>query len=216
MPAEWMCPTCGAPVQDGLDVCPFCRTTAKGEVQPSSFAVAAGYVGHALVVCLGWTTFFALCGLIAAWAKGDWDFLKVITVLGLIVGTLFGLGDIVIRAVRSRLEPVEEEPNPAGDAAVLSGHVLGALVPALKPFILLGMALGWVAGKDFKRQAPGRGRRALVGAMVLGLLGTGLLTTVYLVAGPPPAGGMTMWEATAIILILSGIGAVLGLLSDAW
>jgi len=185
-------------------------------VPRSPFAVAAGYAGHALVVCLGWTTFFTLCGLIAAWATGDWDFLEAITVFGLIVSALFGLGDIVIRANRSRQAPVEEKPNPAGDAVTVIGHLLGALVPALKPLILFRVALGWVAGKDFKRQAPGRGRRALVGAMVLGLLGTGLLTAIYLLAGPPPPGGMTMWEAMAIILILSGIGAVLGLLSDEW
>ena len=132
------------------------------------------------------------------------------------MGVLFGVGDIVVQAVQSHQEPVEEEPNAAAEAALVGGHVLGALVPVLKPFILLGLALGWIARKDFKSQAPGRGRRALVGAVVLGLLGTGLLAAVYLVAGPPPPGGLTIWEAMAIILIFAAIGAVLGLLSDAW
>ena len=139
-----------------------------------------------------------------------------ITVMGLIVGVLFGIGDIIIQAVRSHQEPVEEKPITAADATLLSGHVLGALMPVLKPFILLGMALGWVAGKDFKHQTAGRGRRALVGAMIVGLLGIGLLVTVYLVVGPPPPGGMTVCEGLIIILILSAIGAVLGLLSDSW
>ena len=72
MPTDWICSTCGAPVQDGLETCPFCRTTADGEVPPSYFAVAARYLGHACLVWLGWTVFFALCGLIAALATGEW------------------------------------------------------------------------------------------------------------------------------------------------
>jgi drug/metabolite transporter (DMT)-like permease len=165
---------------------------------------------------LGWTAFFALCGLVAALVTGDWDFMKAITVFGLIAGLLFGVGDIIIQAVRSRQEPTEEDRNPAADATSLGGHILGALVPALKPFILLGMAVGWIATKDFRRQAPGRGRRALVGAVVMGILGIGILTAAFVVVGPPPPGGMTILEGLILVLVLSTIGAVLGLLSDSW
>jgi hypothetical protein len=51
---------------------------------------------------------------------------------------------------------------------------------------------------------------------VLGLVGAGLLVYVYLVAGPPPPGGLQFWEAVVGVLIMASIGAVLGLLSDAW
>lgn len=216
MPDGWICPTCGAVVPDRMLTCPFCGTTATGEMPPSVVAIAAGYIGHALVVCVGWTILFALWGLVAALATGDWDFMTVIVVLGLIAGVLFGIGDIVIQMVQSRQESVEEESNGMARAASFAGHVLAIFDPILKPFVLLGMALSWLVTKDYRHQAPGRGRRALVGAIVLGLLGIGILTFAYVVVGPPPPGGMTLWEGLLLVLVLSGIGALLGLLSDSW
>ena len=44
-----------------------------GQVPPSFLAVAAGYVGVALVVCIGWTALFALFGLVCGLVTGDWD-----------------------------------------------------------------------------------------------------------------------------------------------
>ena len=213
---DWICPTCGVPVRYEAKACPFCQTTIDGEVPPSWLAAAAGYAGLALVVCMGWTAFFALCGLICALVTGDWGFMGAITVFGLIAGVLFGVGSIIIRAFGIRLEPGERQPNHAAHATLLGGHVLGALVPILKPFTLVIAAVVWLVTKDFKGQAAGRGRRALLGPVVLGLLGVGMLTFVYLLIGPPPPGGLKLWEAVVGIFVLAAIGAVLGLLSDAW
>jgi hypothetical protein len=215
-PDDWICPTCGTPVRGGATACPFCRTTIDGKVPPSFLAVAAGYIGAALLVCLGWTAFFALCGLVCALATGDWGFLGAITVFGLVAGVLFGIGSILIQAVAGRQEPGNEPPSHATHAATIGGHILGALVPVLKPLTLVFGALAWLVTKDARRQSPGRARRAMVGAIVLGLLGAGFLTFVYLLIGPPPPGGMTLWEAGVIVLIMMSIGAVLGLLSDSW
>jgi hypothetical protein len=59
---DWMCPTCSAPVRYEAKASPFCRTTIDGEVPPTFLAVAAGYVGGALLVCMGWLAVFALRG----------------------------------------------------------------------------------------------------------------------------------------------------------
>ena len=178
--------------------------------------MAAGYIGAALVVCIGWTAFFALCGLVCALVTGDWEVMLAITAFGLVAGVLFGIGSIITQAVAHHREPVVEKPHGATHAAMLGGHILGALVPVLKPFTLVLGGGALLMTKDFKNQAVGRGRRTLVGAVVLGLLGTAMLTFVYFLLGPPPPGGMKLWEAGVIVLILSGIGAVLGLLSDRW
>jgi hypothetical protein len=183
---------------------------------PTFLAVAAGYIGAALLVCLGWTAFFALCGLVCALATGDWGILGAITVFGLVAGVLFGIGSMITRAVARHQEPRAAQPDQATHAALLGGHILGALMPALKPLTLVFGAVAWLVTRDSRRQSPGRARRALVGAVVLGLMGTGLLTVVYLLIGPPPPGGMRLWEAAAFVLVLSGIGAVLGVLSDSW
>jgi len=111
---DWICPTCGAPVQYGAKACPFCRTTSDGEVPPSWLAIAAGYVGMALLVCIGWTAFFALCGLACALATDDWGFMGAITVFGLVAGVLFGIGSIIIRAFGSRQEHVVRKPKFGG------------------------------------------------------------------------------------------------------
>ena len=213
---DWICPTCGVPVRYGAKACPLCRTTSDGEVPPGFLAVAAGYIGGALVVCLGWTAFFALCGLVCALATGDWGFMGAITVFGLVAGVLFGIGSMIIRAFGSRQEPSDEPSSAATHAAMIGGHFLAALVPVLKPFTFVFGVVAWLVTRDFKRQSPGRARRAVVGAVVLGLLGTAMLTFVYFLVGPPPPGGMKLWEAGVIVLILTAIGAVLGLLSDAW
>ena len=111
---------------------------------------------------------------------------------------------------------MDEKPGGVTHAATLGSHILGTLLPVLQPLTLVLSAGFWLLNKDFKRQSAGRGRRAIVGAVVLGLFGTAMLTFVYFLLGPPPPGGMKLWEAGGIVLILIGIGAVLGLLSDAW
>ena len=213
---DWICPGCGAPVRHVGNECPFCGTSSDGEVPPSWLAIAAGYIGSALLVCMGWAAFFAVCGLVCTLATGDWEFMGAITVFGLAAGILFGIGSIVIKIFGSPQDPAEGGPSHAADTALLGGYILGALVPILKPFTLILTAMVWLATKDFRGQEAGRGRRALVGAVVLGLLGVGMLLFVYCLIGPPPPGGLRLWEAVVGILVLAAIGAVLGLLSDAW
>jgi MFS family permease len=212
---DWTCPTCGAIVRYGQETCPVCRTTIDGEVPPGWLEVVAWFVGYGLLVCLGWTAFFALCGLVCALATGDWGFMGAITVFGLIAGVLFGIGGIIVQIVRCYQEPVDEEPNEAASAAFVGGHVLGALIPILKPFTLLFSVLVWVVTKNHRKQRAGRGKRALLGAIVLGLLGAGMATFLFMFF-VPPQGGMTIWEAIIGVLVLAGIGAVVGLLSDSW
>ena len=183
---------------------------------PTWLAIAAKYTSGALLVCIGWTTFFAFCGLICALVTGDWPFMGALTVFGVVAGVLFGIGSIIISVFSSHQEAAEDQASTAAHTVLLGGHVLGALVPILKPLFLIPAALVWLVTKDFRGQQPGRGRRALVGAVVLGLLATGLLAVAYLAVGPPPPGGLKVWEAVTGILVVTVIGAVLGLLSDAW
>lgn len=211
---EWTCPTCRAPVQQGRDECPFCRTTRDGEILPSWLAIAAKHFGGALLVCVGWTAFFAFCGFICALVTGDWPFMGALTVFGVVAGVLFGIGSIIISVFGSHQEVVDDDASTAAHTVMLGGHILGALVPILKPLMLIPAALVWLTTKDFRGPEAGRGRRALVGAVVLGLLATGLLAVAYLVVGPPPPGGLKLWEAVVGILVVAAIGAVLGLVSD--
>lgn len=214
MGADRVCNVCGAHVSAAAAQCPSCGSAGQKQARPRGLTVFAVYLGHALAVALGWLVFFAVCGLLVATISGDRGVLPALTIFGLVTGLLFGVGDILIRLVRDAREPDEEAPREPLKAA--GRHLAGALVPWLKPFLLLGAALEWLAAKDFRRQSPGRGRRALAGAVVLGLLGVGLLTSVFLVIGPPPPGGMTSWEALLLVLVLCMIGAVLGVLSDRW
>lgn len=50
---------------------------------PTWLAVAAKHIGGALVVCIGWTAFFALCGLICVLVTGDWPFMGALTAFGI-------------------------------------------------------------------------------------------------------------------------------------
>ena len=213
---DWICPTCGVPVRDGAKVCPLCRKTIDGQMPPGIGTVAAGYMGGALLVCTGWTALFALFGLVCALATGDWGFMGAITVFGLVAGVLFGLGSIITQVVASRQELRNEKANQTAHAAALAGHLLGPLAPILKPLNLVIGAFAWLVTRDATRQAAGRGRRAVLGAVVLGLLGVTMLGLARFLIGPPPPGGLKLWEAAVVVLILSGIGAVLGLLSDSW
>lgn len=213
---DWICPTCSVPVRDGAKVCPLCRKTIDGKVPPSFWTVAAGYMGGALLVGMGWTALFALFGLVCALATGDWGFMGAITIFGLVAGVLFGMGSIITQVVAGLQEPRNEKTHQTAHAASLGAHILAALVPSLKPLTLVIGAFAWLASRDATGQAAGRGRRALLGAVVLGLLGVAMLGFAYVVIGPPPPGGMKLWEAVVVVLIMSGIGAVLGLLSDSW
>jgi len=57
----------------------------------------------------------------------------------------------------------------------------------------------------------------LHGLLLPGLLRLDLgLATYLFMSFVPPQGGMTIWEAVIGVLVLAGIGAVVGLLSDSW
>lgn len=213
---DWICPTCSVPVRDGAKVCPLCRKTIDGEVPPSFWTVAAGYIGGAVLVCMGWTALFALFGLVCALATGDWGFMGAITIFGLVAGVLFGMGSIITQVAASLQEPRNEKTHPTAHAVSLGGHILAALVPSLKPLTLVIGAFAWLVSRDANGQAAGRGRRAALGAVVLGALGVAMLGFAHFLIGPPPPEGLKLWEAVFVVLILSGIGAVLGVLSDSW
>ncbi len=66
---DWTCTNSGAIVRYGQETCPVCRTTIDGEVSPGWLEVGAWFVRYGLLVCLGWTAFFAQCGLVCALAS---------------------------------------------------------------------------------------------------------------------------------------------------
>jgi drug/metabolite transporter (DMT)-like permease len=137
-----------------------------------------------------------------------------LTAFGAVAGVLFGVGSVIVKAVTDRQKT--ERPEPAEvNAGHLVGCLLGLAIPALAPFAALPGLLVHLFNKDFKANMPGRGRRAAVGAVFLGLFASVGVTLLFAFS-PPPPGGLTVWEAMLGILIAAVIGAVVGFLSESW
>ena len=134
----WNCPTCGALVRSTVEACPFCGTTADGVVPPTFLAVLGRFLGSVLLICLGWTAFFALCGFIGALITGDWEFMAVLTIFGVVAGILFGIGGQIIQAVRDRQERTAKSSSGRGKRAMVGAVVLGMLGIAMLSFARSG------------------------------------------------------------------------------
>jgi hypothetical protein len=57
-------------------------------------------LGIILANCFGWTTVFAVFGLIAWLVSGDAGLVGPLALFGAVAGLLFGVGNLVIKALR--------------------------------------------------------------------------------------------------------------------
>jgi hypothetical protein len=164
---------------------------------------------------LTWTAVFLLFGVIAGLFTGDWSVTFPLGVFGAVAGVLFGIGDVISELITKRKERPRYSFEDRLSGLELLGCLAALLAPPLKIAVLVWGAVGWLTTKDFRRQAPGRGRRALVGAVALG--GMAALAAVFLFAFvPPPPGGLQPREAALGVGMVTLIGALLGMLSDDW
>lgn len=129
---------------------------------------------------------------------------------------MFGIGSIIISVFGSHQETTEDEASTAAHTVLIGEHILGALVPILKPRMLIPAALVWLVTKESRGQQSRRRQRALIGAVVLGLIAVFVAAAAYRMVGPLPPGGLKLWEAAVGVLVVAVIGAVFGLLSDAF
>ena len=113
--------------------------------------------------------------------------------------------------------PTWEEIDPARIGASVALNAVGGMVPGGSAALTIFGVLRWFATKDFSQQAPGRGRRAFVGALALGVFAimfivfAALLVPVNPNDHPPGPGALAL-----MVLGAAAIGAMLGLLSDKW
>jgi hypothetical protein len=114
----------------------------------------------------------------------------------------------------------KQQPQSPGDRVKeLSGELAERVMPSsVEPFWTVARALLWLIRKDYRAQAPGRWHRALLGAIVLGLVAVVFFTVLlYVHKG---FAGYGMGESLLLLLgaFLGGavVGAVLGALSDSF
>jgi hypothetical protein len=111
------------------------------------------------------------------------------------------------------------EPSRGEFVKEVNGELAEQLLPdAVEPFWKVAKIVTWLLRKDYSAQAPGRGKRALVGAIALGLVAVvffGLMLCVHK--------GFAGYGLTDSMLLLLGafaggsvVGGVLGALSDSF
>lgn len=118
---------------------------------------------------------------------------------------------------KSASTPTREALDPTKIGANVALNVVGGLIPGGSAALTIFGVLRWFVTKDFSQQAPGRAKRALVGALALGVFAILLMVFAALMvpatpnANPPGPGALAL-----MVLGAGAIGAMLGLLSDNW
>jgi hypothetical protein len=158
----------------------------------------------AIVVAL----FFLPFGILFALVTKDLSVLYMIPCLGGILGSLMGIGQVIIEQFS------DGEPDPHEESrltwGLLADFYLGAFSPSWMKII---DAMGWVAHKDFSEQEPGRWKRGLIAAAACALIPPFLIGCVARVSHRPPAPGL--FPVLLMLSLIFGLGGgIAGALSD--
>jgi hypothetical protein len=163
-------------------------------------------VVFAIVVAMLFVPFGILFALVTKELSG----LYMIPCLGGILGSLMGIGQVIIDRFSDGKSDPHEESRPTW--GLLADFYLGAFSPSWMKVL---EAIGWVANKDFSEQEPGRWKRGLIAAVACALIPPFLFGCVALTSPMPPAPGL--FPALLILTLAFGLGGgIAGALSDSF
>jgi hypothetical protein len=166
-------------------------------------------LGNALLMAIGMSLVFAVFGLIAWFFSGDSEVILIASIFGMILGALLGIGQVFIKTFGEKPERVKHDNVGAEIAQDLAGRAL----PPLEPLLFVYKIFLWFFTTDFKAQRPRRGKRALIGALVLGAIALGMIAFLGSVLEEKPE-SLTFWQMLWAVPVAAAIGALLGAVSD--
>ena len=114
---------------------------------------------HGRTSRLWWHCSSCHSGFSSPWARRNYSALYMVPCLGGIIGSLMGIGQVIIDQFSDEEPDPHEDPRPTW--GLLADFYLGAFSPWWMKVI---NAMGWVAHKDFSEQEPGRWKRGLIAA----------------------------------------------------
>ena len=166
------------------------------------------YVGAMVVFAIVVALFFVPFGVLFALGTKELSALYMIPCLGGIIGSLMGIGQVIIDQFS------DEEPDSHEDSRTTWGLLADFSLRASSPWWMKVInAMGWVAHKDFSEQEPGRWKRGLIAAAACALIPPFLSGCVALVSPMPPAPGL--FPALLMLSLVFGLGGgIAGALSD--
>jgi hypothetical protein len=183
------------------------------KLHPDFLRLVGRCLCRGLLVGLVFALLFSLVVAYSWFTAGDREALDILLYINGVLalgGFLFGMGWEINKTFAEPESPrsPEQEAQKARDAAIQLTKRF--IVGPSGPVSLLLKWLRWFAAKDFGAQKPGRGKRALIGALFLGGGGAGVFSFLAFVQG------LSVFFVLGAVLFACLAGAVLGALSDSF